>query len=62
MLMRKPTRHNNGEGHGLGTREHRASRDSAGVVVAARAQRESVQQGNSAKVVRRGKTTSTLVP
>ena len=62
MLMRKPTRHNNGEGHSMGTREYRASQDSAGLVVAALAQRESVQQGNSEKVVRRDKSTSTLVP
>ena len=46
----------------MGTREYRASQDSAGVVVAALAQRESVQQGNSEKVVRRDKSTSTLVP
>ncbi len=59
---RKPTRHNNGEGHASGTREQRASRDSAGVVVAARAQREGAQQGNSAEADRRGVAAPTLNP
>lgn len=60
--MRKPTRHNNGEGHGSGGREQRASRDSAGVGVAARAQRERAKQGNSAWARRRWHGVATLDP